>query len=281
VKACRIGELFKLTFMHNLSDHNEFDFPIVETEYSLKRKCKDIFIQNKDMFILDLGENTPIYKWFVNPKISIEHYNVLYFTEKLISDVANAYKQAPEATLRKMLVDVAVRLKNISKGSVINPEGYDTIINQSLHNKDIKEVEPNDTIRFLENPYYRFEDYKFKNKNELKKHLISEALGKEKTDRTYYSISNTIADYDLNNGKITKKILSELSGVSLSTVKSYLKNNKELNFMFLEIERNSRTLQQETNLGYNKKKQLVKRLTKESRLKNLSFNILKNRQLQG
>jgi hypothetical protein len=281
VKSWRIAELFKLTFMKKLIDHNEFDFPVVETESSLIRKYRDLFIQNKDMLILDLEENIPVFKWWVNSKSSIEHYNVLPYTEKLILEVANAHKQFPAASLRLMLEDVAVRVKNISKGSVISPEGYDTIINQSLDNKDTKEVKPNSEIRFLVNPHYIFKNGKFKNRKELKKHLISEALGKEKTDMTYNSISNAIADYDLNNGKITKKILSEISRVSLSTVKSYLKNNKELNFMFLEIERNSRTLQQETNLGYNKKKQLVKRLTKESRLKNLSFNVLKNRQLQG
>ena len=236
------------------------EYQIVETKRRLIEEYKELLKSNRQYLVLDFGYNLPIYDWFIDPSRSVEHYNVKSYTEKMLFDVAAAHKQFPEDTLRQMLDEVALRLKNISKGNVITNEGYKYIIEQALELRFVTEVEPNTTIRFLENPYYSWNKDEYHLKTNIKRELINQAINNTVVEDNYVLIENAIADYDLNQKRITKPVLSELTGLSISTVKNYLKKYSCLNEMFKAVKHHSGTVMQLKNKKYNSNK-LVKRLS--------------------
>lgn len=232
----------------------EFEFPIVETESSLLKKFKYIFLNNKEVLLIDLGENVPVYKWFINPKSSIEHYQVQYVTKKILIEIASAHKQFNADLVLRMLQDASQRLRNISKGSVITTEGYELYINEALAEKDTLELHPNSYIRFLENPYYCWKKDELDNRKEIKRNLINGEINASKRNLNSELIEETLADYDLGKGRLTKPVLSEITGLSISTIKNHLNDSELLKEMFSAIKKNSGTKKQIQNKKYNNRK---------------------------
>ncbi len=71
-----------------------------------------------------------------------------------LNQIAAAHKQFPDDSVKYMLIDVAKRMRNISKGGMISNGGYGYIIDKAIDLKDETYVTPNTTIRYLKNPYF-------------------------------------------------------------------------------------------------------------------------------
>ena len=195
----------------------------IETESSLIRKHKKLLMINRyECLMIDLGKDVPIFKWFISSKSTWESSTVIYKTESLLNKIAAAHKEYNNGLIEQMLIDVAQRMRNISKGGVITYKGYEYIINKAIELKDITEVEPNATIRYLKNPYFIWDKEDFRNRKEIYRNKLNKYINNDKTEKNYQLIKIALIDYDLIQNKITKPILSDSANLSVSTIKNYL-----------------------------------------------------------
>lgn len=210
---------------------------------------------NLDKPKLDLGEKIPIYDWYLNKSYIIEPSEVLSFTEFVLFNYANAYKYLNDEILTDRITQEANKLRKQSLGSIIDVASYEYLINQAVINKDTILVVSKHTIRFLRNPYFIKDNKQFKIE-------INQTVNREIVEKNYITIRNGISDYDLNQKKLTKTILKEITGHSIATIKNYLKNFKELNDMFEEVKNHSGTMQQIKDKKYNQTK--ISKMAKQS-----------------
>lgn len=226
---------------------DEFENEFVMTKEILLKVFDDELKANQDSSKLDLGCNIPIYEWYTNKRYFIEPSEVMRYTEYVLFNIANAYKYLDDQIIRDRLINEANSLRNQSLGSMLNNDSYEYIINQAILNKDTRLVKPNTSIRFLKNPYFT------KNKTDYKIE-INQLLNQEVVNKNYKLIFDCISDYDLNQKRLTKNILSQVTGISLATIKNYLNKFQELNEMFEVIKMHSGTKSQLKNSEYNHNK---------------------------
>ena len=143
-----------------------------------------------------------------------------------------------------MLTVAAKRMRNISKGGVISNAGYEFIIDKAIELKDVTDVLPNTTIRYLKNPYFVWGKGDFENRKEIYRTHLNGVINRGISEINYELIRTILIDYDLNQKKMTKTILKDATRLSLSTIKNYLKNYPELNEIYQSIKDNSGTVKQ-------------------------------------
>lgn len=234
------------------------DSLFVETESSLISEHRQLLWDNKNEFImLDLGRDIPIFKWFISNKSTWESYAVMHKTEWLLNQIAAAHKQFPEDLIKDMLTDAAKRMRNISKGGMISNAGYEFIIDKAIELKDVTDVLPNTTIRYLKNPYFIWEKRDLVNRKEIYRAHLNGVINRGISEVNYELIRTVLIDYDLSQNKMTKTILKDATRLSLSTIKNYLKNNPELKEIYQSIKDNSGTLKQIKQKEYNTNKMKV------------------------
>lgn len=223
---------------------NQFEYPLVMTKEILLSIFDEELKATKENPKLDLGCNVPIYNWYLNKRYFIEPTDVIFTTEFVLFNYANAYKYLDDEILTDIITHIANSLRKQSLGSVMNTESYEYLINQAVTNKDTRTVVPNQTIRFLKNPYYNKVD------NEYMK-AINQTINNEIVEKNYELIYIALCDYDLNQKRLTKSILKDITNLSLASVKNYLNKYKELNEMFEVVKSNSGTKKQEKTKKYN------------------------------
>jgi hypothetical protein len=231
----------------------EFENPIVLTKYAIEHLLQNLFISIPDVLVIDLGEKYDIFQEFLPPGY-IEEKEVKYVTENLLNLMANAYKWIKEDDLYSMLSDFSEKLRKKSLGGVIPAGMYKHFINTAIINKDTIEVVPNKTIRYIVNPKYDYTGVPYEERHILQREIINVAIGLEKRRDNYDAIYETIADYDLNQKRLTKKIVESLAGISYATIKNYLKEYPELDEAFKQVNRLSGTEKQKLNRKYNQAK---------------------------
>ncbi|MGY8940024.1 MAG: hypothetical protein ACKVK4_08580 [Flavobacteriales bacterium] len=227
---------------------------MVETESSLIKKHRKFLIDNKDEFlIIDLGRPVPVFKYFISNKSTWESSTVMHKTEWLLGQIAGAHKDLQEDLLRRMLTDAGQRMRNISKGGVISNDGYDYIVEKAIELKDVTEVKPNGKIQLLKNPYFNWSKWNvdFEDRSGLYRYNLNLAINKGITDVNYETIEIAMIDYDLNQKKMTKVILKDITGLGSTTIKKYLNKYPELNYIYESIKRNSGTAKQMKQKEYN------------------------------
>jgi hypothetical protein len=227
---------------------------MVETKSSLIEKHRKFLLDNKDeCLIIDLGKPVSIFNYFISNKSTWESSTVMYKTEWLLGQIASAYKELPEDLLRNMLTDGAKRMRNISKGGVISNDGYDYIVEKAIELKDVTEVKPNGKIQLLKNPYFNWSKWNvdFEDRSGLYRYNLNLAINKGITDVNYETIEIAMIDYDLNQKKMTKVILKDITGLGSTTIKKYLNKYPELNYIYESIKRNSGTAKQMKQKEYN------------------------------
>jgi hypothetical protein len=121
--------------------------------------------------------------------------------------MANAYKWIKEDDLYSMLSDFSEKLRKKSLGGVIPVGVYKHFINTAIINKDTIEVVPNKTIRYIVNPKYDYIGVPYEERHILQREIINVAIGLEKRRDNYDAIYEAIVDYDLNQKRLTKRIL--------------------------------------------------------------------------
>ena len=234
------------------------DSLFVETESSLIRKHKQLLWDNKNEFIMiDLGRDIPIFKWFISDNSTWESKTVMYKTESLLNKIAAAHKQIPDDSVKEMLTDAAKRMRNISKGGVISNAGYEFIIDKAIELKDVTEVIPNATIRYLKNPHFIWGKEDYQDRKEIYRTHLNGAINRGISEVNYELIKTTLIDYDLNQKKMTKTILKDTANLSLSTIKNYLNKHSELNKIYQKIKEYSGTTKQIMQKEYNTNKKKV------------------------
>jgi hypothetical protein len=231
---------------------------ILDTESSLIRKYKQLLWDNKNEFIMiDLGRDIPIFKWFISDNSTWESKTVMYKTESLLNKIAAAHKQIPDDSVKEMLTDAAKRMRNISKGGVISNAGYEFIIDKAIELKDVTEVIPNATIRYLKNPHFIWGKEDYQDRKEIYRTHLNGAINRGISEVNYELIKTTLIDYDLNQKKMTKTILKDTANLSLSTIKNYLNKHSELNKIYQKIKEYSGTTKQIMQKEYNTNKKKV------------------------
>ena len=231
---------------------------ILDTESSLIRKYKQLLWDNKNEFIMiDLGRDIPIFKWFISDNSTWESKTVMYKTESLLNKIAAAHKQIPDDSVKEMLTDAAKRMRNISKGGVISNAGYEFIIDKAIELKDVTEVIPNATIRYLKNPHFIWGKEDYQDRKEIYRTHLNGAINRGISEVNYELIKTTLIDYDLNQKKMTKTILKDTANLSLSTIKNYLNKHSELNKIYQKIKEYSGTTKQRKQKEYNTNKKQV------------------------
>ena len=226
----------------------QFEFPIAPTEFSIRRNLMETFKAYKNVLVFDLGSNIDVFEHFT-PRTYIEQQFVKSTTEYLLLQVANAYKWVDDELLINMLTDFADNIRKKSLGGVISLDMYNHYIDKAIELKDTIEVEPNKTIRFLTNPFYVKqigEDI-----NKIKAELINRQLANDNKKDNYDIIEDEICCYDLNQKKLTKKLLAEITGLSYATTKNYLNDYPALNDAYQQVNRLSGTYKQHRNRQYN------------------------------
>lgn len=223
----------------------------VETESSLIRKYKNLLLENRDAMILDLGEPIPIFKWFIPEKSTWESRTVMSKTVSLLNKIAAAHKEFPDDTVCKMLTVAAKRMRDISKGGMISNEGYKSIIQEAIDFKESTEVEPNSEIRYLKNPYYIWSKVDSPNRENIYRKYLNDCKANDTVEKNYEKIEITLADYDLNQKKITYNTLSDITELHRNTIRKYLNENPELKEMFDAIKKSSATKKQIADKMYN------------------------------
>lgn len=230
----------------------------IETESSLIKKHKQLLWENRNEFIMiDIGRDIPIFKWFISDQSTWESYTVMHKTEWLLYQIAGAHKQFPNDSVKVMLTVAAKRMRNISKGGVISNAGYEFIIDKAIELKDVTEVIPNATIRYLKNPHFIWGKEDYQDRKEIYRTHLNGAINQGISEVNYELIKTSLIDYDLNQKKMTKTILMDKTNLSLSTIKNYLKKNSELNEIYISIKKHSGTLKQLKQRGYNLNKKRV------------------------
>jgi len=225
---------------------------MVETESSLIKKHRKFLLDNKDEFIMiDLGKPIPAFKWFISSKSTWESKTVIYKTESLLNKIAGAHKHFSDVLIRDMLIDASQRMRNISKGSVIFTSGYDYMINKAIELKDVTEVAPNATIRYLKNPYFKLDKSDFGISKEIYRSHLNRAINKSIVEVNYELIEIAMIDYDLDQKKMTKAVLKKVTGLGSTTIKNYLNKYPELKHIYESIKRNSGTEKQLKKQEYN------------------------------
>jgi hypothetical protein len=231
---------------------------ILDTESSLIRKYKQLLWDNRNEFIMiDLGRDIPIFKWFISDNSTWESKTVMYKTESLLNKIAAAHKQIPDDSVKEMLTDAAKRMRNISKGGVISNAGYEFIIDKAIELKDVTEVIPNATIRYLKNPHFIWRKEDYQDRKEIYRTHLNGAINRGISEVNYELIKTTLIDYDLNQKKMTKTILKDTANLSLSTIKNYLNKHSELNKIYQKIKEYSGTTKQIMQKEYNTNKKKV------------------------
>ena len=231
---------------------------ILDTESSLIRKYKQLLWDNRNEFIMiDLGRDIPIFKWFISDNSTWESKTVMYKTESLLNKIAAAHKQIPDDSVKEMLTDAAKRMRNISKGGVISNAGYEFIIDKAMELKDVTEVIPNATIRYLKNPHFIWGKEDYQDRKEIYRTHLNGAINRGISEVNYELIKTTLIDYDLNQKKMTKTILKDTANLSLSTIKNYLNKHSELNKIYQKIKEYSGTTKQIMQKEYNTNKKQV------------------------
>ena len=231
---------------------------ILDTESSLIRKYKQLLWDNRNEFIMiDLGRDIPIFKWFISDNSTWESKTVMYKTESLLNKIAAAHKQIPDDSVKEMLTDAAKRMRNISKGGVISNAGYEFIIDKAIELKDVTEVIPNATIRYLKNPHFIWGKEDYQDRKEIYRTHLNGAINRGISEVNYELIKTTLIDYDLNQKKMTKTILKDTANLSLSTIKNYLNKHSELNKIYKKIKEYSGTTKQRKQKEYNTNKKQV------------------------
>ena len=231
---------------------------ILDTESSLIRKYKQLLWDNRNEFIMiDLGRDIPIFKWFISDNSTWESKTVMYKTESLLNKIAAAHKQIPDDSVKEMLTDAAKRMRNISKGGVISNAGYEFIIDKAIELKDVTEVIPNATIRYLKNPHFIWGKEDYQDRKEIYRTHLNGAINRGISEVNYELIKTTLIDYDLNQKKMTKTILKDTANLSLSTIKNYLNKHSELNKIYQKIKEYSGTTKQRKQKEYNTNKKKV------------------------
>jgi hypothetical protein len=231
---------------------------ILDTESSLIRKYKQLLWDNRNEFIMiDLGRDIPIFKWFISDNSTWESKTVIYKTESLLNKIAAAHKQIPDDSVKEMLTDAAKRMRNISKGGVISNAGYEFIIDKAIELKDVTEVIPNATIRYLKNPHFIWGKEDYQDRKEIYRTHLNGAINRGISEVNYELIKTTLIDYDLNQKKMTKTILKDTANLSLSTIKNYLNKHSELNKIYQKIKEYSGTTKQRKQKEYNTNKKQV------------------------
>ena len=234
------------------------DSLFVETESSLIRKYKTLLWDNRrDCIMIDLGMNIPIFKWYISSKSTWESNTVMYKTENVLNQIAAAHKQFPNDSVKDMLTDAAKRMRNISKGGVISNIGYEYIIDKAIELKDVTDVAPNTSIRYLKNPYFIWDKEDFQNRKEIYRNHLNSVINRGITELNYELIETALIDYDLNQKSMSKTILKENTNLSLSTIKNYLNNYPELKGIYQSIKENSGTAKQRKQKDYNSNKKKV------------------------
>ena len=233
--------------------NNEFEFPVVLTKYAITHMLKPLLVSIPDVLVLDLNEKYEIFQEFIPPGY-INEKEVKYVTENLLNLMANAYKWIKEDDLYSMLSDFAEKLRKKSLGGIIPVGMYENYVNSAIINKDTIEVVPNKMARYIVNPYYDYTGVPFKERKTLQNEIINLAIGLEKKGDNYDTIYESIVDYDLNQNKLTKRMLESLAGVSYATIKNYLKEYPELDEAFKQVNRLSGTEKQQLNKKYNQAK---------------------------
>jgi hypothetical protein len=228
------------------------DSLFVETESSLIKKHKLLLWENRNDFIMiDLGRDIPIFKWFISNKSTWESYAVMNKTEWLLNQIAAAHKQFPEDSVKDMLTDAAKRMRNISKGGMISNSGYEFIIDKAIELKDVTDILPNATIRYLKNPYFIWEKVDLENRKEIYRTHLNGAINRGIAEVNYELIKTILIDYDLNQKKMTKTIIKDATSLCLSTIKNYLNDYPELKEIYQSIKETSGTVKQRKQKDYN------------------------------
>jgi len=217
----------------------EFMEPIVYTKYLLQKVYKEKLIANAHEPRFDLGEKVGIYDFNIHSYDYLEHYEVVRKTQRILTVIANAYKWVDDDLLIKMLRDKAEEIRKISLGGGITNMEY--IINQAIINKDTIDVTPNKTIRFLKNRFHRHEPEDDSNDFIF----INRALGLFSKDANYRKIEAFISDYNLNKKTLFKCVIAEGTCLHPKTISRYLKENPELEEMYLAVKDNSGTKEQQ------------------------------------
>jgi hypothetical protein len=231
------------------------DSLFVETESSLIKRHKQLLWDNRNEFIMiDLGRDIPIFKWFISNKSTWESNTVMYKTENLLNQIAAAHKQFPDDSVKDMLTDAAKRMRNISKGGMISNSGYEYIVDKAIDLKDVTDVAPNTTIRYLKNPNFVWAKGDFENRKEIYRTHLNGVINRGIAEVNYELIKTILIDYDLSEKKMNNTILKDATLLSLSTIKNYLNNYPELKQIYQSIKENSGTAKQRKQKEYNSNK---------------------------
>jgi hypothetical protein len=91
-----------------------------------------------------------------------------------------------------MLTDAAKRMRNISKGGMISNSGYEYMVDTAIDLKDVTEVAPNTTTRYLKNPNFVWVIGDFENRKEIYRTHLNDAINRGIAEVNYELIKTIL-----------------------------------------------------------------------------------------
>ena len=211
-------------FLQPKLEEGEYRRPLTRAEvYDLH---DEVFKANPQALIIDLRTNVDIYDWWIRRDRYWQPDTVVYNTKGILRCVAAVHAEWPEETTRYLLENLCASMRDISLGSRMFEEDYQEAIQEALDLRFCMEVEPNESMRYLTNPYFEWPaDTTRGDKDKITKAFRNKCIGRGRRDKVYKTIKAAMKEIE---GKKTTAAISRLTNLHRNTIHKYLKKHPEL-----------------------------------------------------
>jgi hypothetical protein len=215
---------------------NEFEHPIVLNETGYRIFLEDFFREHPTENIIPLDRKIPMFRYVPMGDCTMEDFHEVY--QRHLTVMANICKYWDDTHLEQFLLSHA---HGVLRGSLKNEKigeyqaqkvwrNIDAYIESAMVNRDTILLKPNHWSSTLVNPFAKND-----NPSLSPQVAMNSFTGSRRKESNIDKVREVLADYNLNQGKLTREVLARISGVSVRSLVTYIKDNDNLREMYEAI----------------------------------------------